>query len=407
MYKIIINNKNNEQIIIKTNYASSYVKRMKGLMFQENITPLLFKQKNSNKYLSAIHTMFMKKTIDILYINTEDKIEEMITLQPWKIHIPNKSNTKYIIELPENTIKKNNITLNNKIKVVKIMKLLKNNDEHVNNSMIARSTIQTAMNTTRDKLNRGTFKENEYELVPLTIQDKRIPSEFDGYRIVHLTDLHLGQWINQKKLDGIVKLTNKQHPDLIVMTGDYMSYQADKYIPQLEESLKNLKPKDATLSVLGNHDHWTNPEKIKEALKKDNIINLENEVYIITRNNKKLQIAGADSVTVGKDDIKKIEKQLDKNAPAIMLVHEPDFADTTAQLDQFILQLSGHSHGGQISIPKIGTPVRGKNFIKYPKGKYKVKNMIQYTSSGVGTNTFWLRINCPPEITKITLRTKE
>ena len=121
MYKIIINNKNNEQIIIKIDYASSYVKRLKGLMFQENITPLLFKQKNSNKYLSAIHTMFMKKTIDILYINTEDKIEEMITLQPWNIHIPNKSNTKYIIELPENTIKKNNITLNNKIKVVKIM----------------------------------------------------------------------------------------------------------------------------------------------------------------------------------------------------------------------------------------------------------------------------------------------
>ncbi len=87
-----------------------------------------------------------------------------------------------------------------------------------------------------------------------------------------------------------------------------------------------------------------------------------------------------------------------------MLAHEPDFADTTSQLEPFILQLSGHSHGGQIEIPKIGTPIRGKNFLKYPLGKYKVKNMIQYTSRGLGTNAFWFRINSSPEITKITLK---
>lgn len=277
-------------------------------------------------------------------------------------------------------------------------------ENEINNNMIARSKIQTAMNTTRNLLNRGTFKAHEFAVVPLTIKDKRIPSAFNNYKIVHLTDIHLGQWINKEKLDGIVEIINSLQPDLIALTGDYLSYQTKDYLHQLEDSLKKLKANDAILSVLGNHDHWTNPEKIKKALQNANITNLENQVYTITKNNQELQIAGADSVTVEKDDIRKIRKQLHPNTPAIMLVHEPDYADTTAQLDQFILELSGHSHGGQISLPKIGTPVRGKNFMKYPSGKYQVKNMIQYTSRGVGTNAFWIRINCPPEITLITLK---
>jgi predicted MPP superfamily phosphohydrolase len=161
------------------------------------------------------------------------------------------------------------------------------------------------------------------------------------------------------------------------------------------------------LSVLGNHDYWTNPEVIKEVLKKSNIINLENEIYTICRGDKKLQIAGADCVTEGYDDIEKIKEHLNKDYPAIMLVHEPDFADTTCEIETFILQLSGHSHGGQISIPKIRTPIRGKNFRKYPSGKYKIENMIQYTNRGIGTNMFWFRINCPPEITVITLKRVE
>ena len=144
-------------------------------------------------------------------------------------------------------------------------------------------------------------------------------------------------------------------------------------------------------------------KKVKEALNNANIINLENDVYPLQKQNKTLQIAGVDSITLHKDDIEKVKEKLEKNTPAIMLAHEPDFADTTSKLPQFILQLSGHSHGGQITLPHIGTPIRGKNFIKYPIGKYQIENLTQYTSRGVGTNAFWIRINCTPEITKIPL----
>lgn len=270
-----------------------------------------------------------------------------------------------------------------------------------------KSIIQTVMNTTRNKLDKGEFNENSFEIVPLTIETKKIDKEFDGYKIVHITDIHLGQWITKERLEGVVNIVNNLNPDIIVLTGDYVSYQADKYLTDLEYCFSRLNAKDAILSVLGNHDYWTNPDSIKEVLKKSNIINLENEIYIIYKNDKKLQIAGIDCVTEGNDDIKKIEEQLDHIYPAIMLVHEPDFADKTCKLEPFILQLSGHSHGGQISVPKIRTPIRGKNFRKYPSGAYQVDEMIQYTNRGIGTNMFWFRINCPPEITEITLKKVE
>lgn len=275
------------------------------------------------------------------------------------------------------------------------------------NSPYARKKIQTAMNITRKKLNKGKFRKEDFEIVEIPIETDKISSEFDGYTIIQLTDIHLGQWITKEKLIGIVKLINKENPDLIVLTGDYISYKVDECLDELEESLKLLKTKDAVLSVLGNHDHWINPTKVKHSLERCNIINLENEVFTIHKNNSKLQIAGADSITYNKDDIKQIIKRIDPNYPAIMLAHEPDFADITSQTESFILQLSGHSHGCQINIPIIGTPIRGKNFLKYPSGKYQVKNMIQYTSRGIGTNAFWLRINCPPEITKIILKKVE
>ena len=263
------------------------------------------------------------------------------------------------------------------------------------------------MNTTRNKLTKGKFDRNSFEIVPLNIKTDKISREFDNYKIVHITDIHIGQWITKDKLEGVTEIINDLHPDTIVLTGDYVSYQADEHLDDLNDCLKKLKAKDVKLSVLGNHDYWTKPDEIKEVLKKSDIINLENEVYTINKNKSKLQIAGIDCVTVGKDNIKQIEEKLDENIPAIMLAHEPDFADTTSKYNPFILQLSGHSHGGQLSVPLIRTPIRGKNFIKYPSGEYKVNNMIQYTNRGIGTNMFWFRINCPPEITEVMLKKVE
>jgi len=95
--------------------------------------------------------------------------------------------------------------------------------------------------------------------------------------------------------------------------------------------------------------------------------------------------------------------KLPPSGPAILLAHEPDFADVSATTGRFSLQISGHSHGGQLIMPGIGTLVRAPHARKYPLGRYQIGDMVQYTSRGIGTNVFWLRVNCPPEITIFTL----
>ncbi|MDO5851468.1 MAG: metallophosphoesterase [Methanobacteriaceae archaeon] len=270
-------------------------------------------------------------------------------------------------------------------------------------TMQAKKHIQIAMNKTRDNLSSGSTHPKTFALEKINIIIPKLQKEFYNYKIAHITDIHLGQWITQEKLDIAIDITNNEKPDLVALTGDYVSYSIDTELNELESSLKKLQPKDKTISVLGNHDHWTNSNKVRKTLKNAGIINLDNDVYTIHKNKAQLQIAGVDSITLNKDDINKVLPKINDVYPAIMLAHEPDFADVTAKTEKFALQLSGHSHGGQFVIPKLGTPIRGHNFLKYPIGLYKVGNMIQYTNRGLGTNMFWLRINCAPEITIITL----
>ena len=167
-----------------------------------------------------------------------------------------------------------------------------------------------------------------------------------------------------------------------------------------------MKAKDGKFAVLGNHDHWADAEKIREILKESDIVDLSNDVYTLEKNGETLNISGVDSCTVGADNIDEVLEKLPDDGASILLAHEPDFAKISSETNRFDLQMSGHSHGGQLVIPGVKTtPFRCSYSIKYPVGMYKVKNMVQYTSKGLGTNSFWLRINCKPEITLFYLKT--
>ena len=156
---------------------------------------------------------------------------------------------------------------------------------------------------------------------------------------------------------------------------------------------------------MGNHDHWLGAEKIREILKRSNIIDVSNDFHTIFHDEDALlHIAGVDSVMLGLNRLDLVMEKLPKEGPAILLAHEPDFADISSSTGRFSLQISGHSHGGQFIIPGLGTFIRGPHFLKYPVGKYMVGDMVQYTSRGLGTNVFWLRINCDPEITIFKLK---
>lgn len=235
--------------------------------------------------------------------------------------------------------------------------------------------------------------------VPVTLP--HLAQEFEGYRIVQVTDIHADQWMTRDRLADVVTTINQQHPDAVMLTGDFVTKAAEKYAPTLQ-ALADLQPKDGSFAVLGNHDQWTKPKLLTETLQSIGIDVLKNQFHTIYRGNSELQIAGVGDVWAKQDDLPAVLQQLPIAGAAIMLAHEPDFADETAATGRFDLQLSGHSHGGQVYLPfyKRVTPPLGR---KYPIGQYQVGSLIQYTSRGVGMARPRLRFNCRPEVTVLTL----
>ncbi len=271
-------------------------------------------------------------------------------------------------------------------------------------SFLIRRNLQDRISRLSAKFGLRKFDPENFKTEQQKIVIPSLASAFQDYKIVHISDIHYGQWISVSRLKGVVDLINQSNPDLVAITGDFVSYLLnDDMAKELIEQLSKLKPKEATVAVLGNHDYWAGADKVRDILRKSNILDISNNIFEATKSNSKLIIAGVDSVMLKKDRLDLVLEKIPSSFPAILLVHEPDFASKSAATKRFSLQLSGHSHGGQFIIPKLGTPIRGHQFIKYPLGRYDVDGMILYTNRGLGTNSYWLRINCPPEITVISL----
>ena len=281
---------------------------------------------------------------------------------------------------------------------------MKDEDIDKPQAMKIRQGIQDAMTYT---LPDKKFNPKNIDLVEIDIELDNLGWNFHNYRILNLADIHLGQWVNPDYLNDLVDYVNTLNFDLITLTGDYVSYNMEDYDIALKSSFKKLKAKDGKYGILGNHDHWMGSEIIRDIFEKSDIVDLSNDVVRLSKGDDHLNLAGVDSCTVCADNLDEVLAKLDENCPTILLAHEPDFAKESSQTGRIDFQISGHSHGGQFIIPKFETtPFRGPYSTKYPVGLYKVNDMIQYTSKGLGTNSFRIRINCKPEITIITLKTK-
>ena len=282
---------------------------------------------------------------------------------------------------------------------------MKDEDIDRPSAMKVRQGIQDAMTYS---LPDKKFSENKIEIVEIDIELDNLGWNFNNYRILNLTDIHLGQWINPEYLDELIDYVNTFNVDLVTLTGDYFSYNLHDYDKALEESFKKLTAKDGKFGVLGNHDHWMSAERIRNIFKAADIVDLSNDVHVLEKGGERVNLCGVDSCTVCADNLDNVIAKMEKNIPSILLAHEPDFAKQSSQTGLFDLQISGHSHGGQFIIPKFETtPFRGPNSTRYPVGLYKVGNMTQYTSKGLGTNSFRIRVNCKPEITIISLKTNK
>ena len=238
----------------------------------------------------------------------------------------------------------------------------------------------------------------------INIKLPRLSPKFSGFRIAQLSDIHIGGWMNQERLSQVVDTVISQTPDLVVMTGDYVighNWHGDvnSTLSVLRKELSRLASQFLTLSVLGNHDHWLDAETVRKALQASGIVDIGNNIYTLESSGADLHIAGVDSIYVNRDDLNLVLAKIPEDGASILLVHEPDYADRSAETGRFDLQISGHSHGGQVVLPFIGPPILPKFAEKYPLGLYKIKEMYQYTNRGVGMTNPTIRFNCRPEIT--------
>jgi predicted MPP superfamily phosphohydrolase len=231
-----------------------------------------------------------------------------------------------------------------------------------------------------------------------------LPPEFDGYRIAQISDFHLGTWLTPKYLLDAVDQVNRLQPDLIAITGDFVTYAPERFTDDLSAAISRLSARDGIVAILGNHDHWTGPELLCNCLEHSGAHILANQVYPVRCGSEILYIAGLDDFMVGKADLEAILRALPDGRKAILLAHEPDFADISAQTSRFILQLSGHAHGGQIVIPGRGPLYLPTHARKYPAGLYNIDGMLLYSNSGLGTAELQFRYNCRPEIAVFTLK---
>jgi predicted MPP superfamily phosphohydrolase len=267
-----------------------------------------------------------------------------------------------------------------------------------------RQRRQQAMIRLLKKMHRRGFEPNFFEIGHVDVAIPRLDPSFRGYRIASIADIHLDEWLNARRFDEVIDLINRQQPDLVAIIGDLFSYEVDGLSQQMVASLKKLRPKDASVAVLGNHDHWAGAAAVRQVLEQSDVIDLSNDILTLKKGRATLHVAGVDSVMWRKQRLDSVLKKLPPLGPAILLAHEPDFADISSATGRFSLQISGHSHGGQWIVPGIGTPIRGLYSRKYPLGRYRVGNMTHYTNRGIGTSIIRLRINCPPEITIFTLK---
>jgi predicted MPP superfamily phosphohydrolase len=229
-----------------------------------------------------------------------------------------------------------------------------------------------------------------------------LPPALDGFRIVQISDIHYYPLTTIELVDRAVQMANQLAPDLIVLTGDFVWHEVES-IFDLMPSLMNLDAIHGVYAGLGNHDIWTDVRVVTRAMEDAGMPLLVNQGVPISVGNSTLYLASLDDGWAGKPNLKETMANWPEDAPTVLLMHEPDLAPRYALDKRINLQLSGHSHGGQIRFPFYGPLVLPYLSWKYPMGLYNVDGMWLYTNRGLGTTNVPVRVNCAPEITELTL----
>jgi predicted MPP superfamily phosphohydrolase len=241
----------------------------------------------------------------------------------------------------------------------------------------------------------------------VTIPLPRLPRAFENFTIAQLSDLHLGPVIQPEHIHAAVERTLALKPDLIALTGDYVSDLRNGEAGQVTDALSRLQAPHGVFGVLGNHDWWTDAATVADAVTRAGVILLRNQHLAVRRGGEALYLTGVDDFWEGHADLGRALAGIPDGAAIVLLAHEPDYALRASRHMRIGLQLSGHSHGGQVRLPFIGPLALPPHGQRFPAGLYTVEEMLLYTNRGLGMVRPAVRFNCRPEITLFTLRSLE
>jgi hypothetical protein len=241
-----------------------------------------------------------------------------------------------------------------------------------------------------------------------------LPPHLSSLRILHLTDLHHGPFNSARYLRSVIARCRTLAPDLVLLTGDYV-HASPRFFEPVARILGDLRPRLGTLGVLGNHDHWEDPERCRRALRGAGVRLVENTRVFVTSAALSerpvagsLCVGGVGDLWEGRVDVAAALGGVDPATPRLLLSHNPDVAERLpAPADEAVrvdLMLSGHTHGGQVRLPLLGTPIVPSSYgDKYAAGLVRGPRFPVYVSAGLGVTILPLRFRARPEITVIEL----
>lgn len=251
---------------------------------------------------------------------------------------------------------------------------------------------------------------NRPRIVRKEIALRRWPARLEGFTVALLSDFHYDPYFSVHPLRSAIGMVNGLRADLIVLTGDFVSVpwfgdpaagaSAAEPCAQL---LRQMQAPHGLWAVMGNHDAFTDPDRVTSSLRAAGIRVLSNQSAPIERDGARFWLGGVDDVLGLTADLNATLHNVPADEASILLAHEPDYADHVARYP-VDLQLSGHSHGGQVRVPFLRPLYLPEMARKYIWGLYTIGGLTLYTNPGLGTVGVPVRMNCPPEITLLTLR---
>jgi len=259
-------------------------------------------------------------------------------------------------------------------------------------------------------LHAAVIEPYQIEVTRQPIKLAKLPAAFHGFRVVQLSDIHHSSYLGAAEIAEAARRANELKPDLIALTGDYVSRSRD-YIAGCARALGQLRAPHGVFAVLGNHDHWTDGEMMAAALGAEGIRVLSNECVRIERGGAHLWLAGVDDLMVKRADLPAALAPTTSHEARILLAHNPAIIHEAAR-EGVDLVLSGHTHGGQINWRLLAgrTDHAATRWLRRPtprftraQGHAKLGATQIYVNRGLGTSVLPLRYGCPPEITVIEL----